>query len=122
MSGDQKYEKLTYREGTDGQMYPNVTADPTTYHYGKYGSLRKKWLKENCPITYDTWIVDGTLEQRLAEVDRKTRDAVEELVVRMLEEEKNAPDQMTDTIRWLALTDNLRKSAEELLLPDMIYS
>lgn len=45
------FEKMggTYTLGADGICYPNLVSTDEEPHYGKYGMLRKTYLKEHRP-------------------------------------------------------------------------
>ena len=45
------FEKMggTYTLGADGIYYPNLVSTDEEPHYGKYGMLRKTYLKEHRP-------------------------------------------------------------------------
>ena len=48
------FEKIggTYTLGADGIYYPNLVSTEEEPHYGKYGMMRKTYLKEHCPAMY----------------------------------------------------------------------
>ena len=48
------FEKMggTYTLGADGIYYPNLVSTDEEPHYGKYGMMRKTYLKEHCPAMY----------------------------------------------------------------------
>ena len=76
--------------------------------YGKYGMLRKQFLKEHRSAGYQT--------------DQEAREQVETLMEQMTEkqgvtEELKAQDQM----EWVRLMNNIKASAEEIVLKNMIY-
>ena len=45
------FEKMggTYTLGADGIYYPNLVSTDEEPHYGKYGMMRKTYLKEHRP-------------------------------------------------------------------------
>ncbi len=43
---------------------------------GKYGFLRKTFLKEHRPATFTTFLLSGRLSEHLAETDRLAREQV----------------------------------------------
>ena len=48
------FEKMggTYTLGADGIYYPNLVSTDEEPHYGKYGMMRKTYLKEHRPAMY----------------------------------------------------------------------
>ncbi|WP_279280117.1 TnpV protein [Pseudoflavonifractor sp. 524-17] len=75
------YERMggTYRQEGD-YFVPNfVLPDTGTYHLGKYGRMRRRYLKEHCAALYNAMLLDGTLHQHLAEIDQTCHERMEHL-------------------------------------------
>ena len=90
--------------------------------YGKYGMLRKQFLKEHRSAGYQYLLLTGKLNKHLNQTDQEAREQVETLMEQMTEkqgvtEELKAQDQM----EWVRLMNNIKASAEEIVLKNMIY-
>ena len=90
--------------------------------YGKYGMLRKQFLKEHRSARYQYLLLTGKLNEHLNQTDQEAREQVEMLMKHMVEkqgvtEELKAQDQM-ERVR---LMNNIKASAEEIVLKNMIY-
>ena len=90
--------------------------------YGKYGMLRKQFLKEYRSARYQYMLLTGKLNEHLNQIDQEAREQVETLMEQMTEkqgvtEELKAQDQM----EWVRLMNNIKASAEEIVLKNMIY-
>ena len=90
--------------------------------YGKYGMLRKQFLKEHRSARYQYLLLTGKLNKHLNQTDQEAREQVETLMEQMTEkqgvtEELKAQDQM----EWVRLMNNIKASAEEIVLKNMIY-
>ena len=90
--------------------------------YGKYGMLRKQFLKEHRSARYQYLLLIGKLNEHLNQTDQEAREQVETLMKQMTEkqgvtEELKAQDQM----EWVRLMNNIKASAEEIVLKNMIY-
>ena len=90
--------------------------------YGKYGMLRKQFLKEHRSARYLYMLLTGKLNEHLNQIDQEVREQVETLMEQMTEkqgvtEELKAQDQM-ERVR---LMNNIKASAEEIVLKNMIY-
>jgi len=90
--------------------------------YGKYGMLRKQFLKEHRSARYQYMLLIGKLNEHLNQIDQEVREQVETLMEQMTEkqgvtEELKAQDQM----EWVRLMNNIKASAEEIVLKNMIY-
>ncbi len=91
-------------------------------NYGKYGILRKNFLKEHRSGRYSSYLLTGKLTAHLNEVDQQARERMEVLVRQMMEkqditEELKARDQMA----WVGAVNNIRNAAEEIVLNEMVY-
>ena len=90
--------------------------------YGKYGMLRKQFLKEHRSARYQYMLLIGKLNEHLNQTDQEAREQVETLMEQMTEkqgvtEELKAQDQM----KWVRLMNNIKASAEEIILKNMVY-
>ena len=90
--------------------------------YGKYGMLRKQFLKEHRSARYQYMLLTGKLNEHLNQIDQEVREQVETLMEQMTEkqgvtEELKAQDQM----KWVRLMNNIKASAEENILKNMVY-
>ena len=90
--------------------------------YGKYGIMRKQFLKEHRLAKYQYLLLTGKLTEHLNQIDQESREQVEMLMEQMTEkqgvtEELKAQDQM----EWVRLMNNIKASAEEIILKNMVY-
>ena len=90
--------------------------------YGKYGMLRKQFLKEYRSARYQYMLLTGKLNEHLNQIDQEVREQVETLMEQMTEkqgvtEELKAQDQM----KWVRLMNNIKASAEEIILKNTVY-
>ena len=90
--------------------------------YGKYGMLRKQFLKEHRSAKYQYLLLTGKLNEHLNQTDQEAREQVETLMKQMTEkqgvtEELKAQDQM----EWVRLMNNIKASAEEIVVKNTIY-
>ena len=90
--------------------------------YGKYGMLRKQFLKEHRSAGYQYLLLTGKLNKHLNQTDQEAREQVETLMEQMTEkqgvtEELKAQDQM----EWVRLMNNIKASAEEMVLREILY-
>lgn len=115
--------KMTYTV-RDGYRLPDLLPpQEPEVTLGKYALLRRKFLKENRRVTYTNLLTSGTLNSHLLETEQTARARMERLVAEMAQsggvtEELKARDQMT----WVGLMNNLRHSAEETVLAELIYA
>ena len=106
-----------------GDYYlPDLVLNEEEPTYGKYGMLRKQFLKEHRSARYQYMLLTGKLNEHLNQIDQEVREQVETLMEQMTEkqgvtEELKAQDQM----EWVRLMNNIKASAEEIVLKNMIY-
>ena len=104
-------------------LLPNLVLDETERrHIGKYGRLRKRYLKEHRPVRYTNLLVTGNLDKHLAEIDEACEERMELLTQQMAKRESvtevlKAADQMA----WVRRMNNIQNRAEEIILSELIY-
>ena len=118
------FEKMggTYTLGADGIYYPNLVSTDEEPHYGKYGMIRKTYLKEHRPAMYSLYMLEDRLVEHLNLVDDEAQERMVILVRQMMErqgiaEELKARDQMA----WVRAVNGIRNMAEEIVLNELIY-
>ena len=76
------FEKMggTYTPGADGIHYPNLVSTDEEPHYGKYGMLRRTYLKEHRPAKYSLYMLEDRMIEHLNMVDDEAQDRMETLV------------------------------------------
>jgi len=77
----------TYRQEGD-YLIPNlVPPDTGNYQIGKYGRMRRNYLKEHRKVLYTNLMVEGTLFKHLAEIDQSCNERMEAIVSAMAKQE-----------------------------------
>ena len=106
-----------------GDYYlPDLEINEEEPTYGKYGIMRKQFLKEHRSASYQYLVLTGKLTEHLNQVDKEAREKVEMLVEQMAEqwgviEELKMQDQMT----WVRRMNNIRACAEEIVYKIILY-
>ena len=94
-------------------------AEPT---YGKYGMLRKQFLKEHRLIRYQNLLLSGKLTVHLNQIDQEATEQVEVLMKQMVEKQGvNENLKRQDLMRWVRLMNNVKAGAEEIVMREIIY-
>ena len=78
--------KLTYHRCGD-YLLPELTVPDKPVALGKYGRMRKTYLKEHKPILYNTLLLSGKLTEHLVSVDAECRERLEILLTQMMQVE-----------------------------------
>ena len=106
-----------------GDYYlPDLVLNEEEALYGKYGMLRKQFLKEYRSAKYQYLLLTGKLTEDLNQIDKEAREQMEILMEQMAEkqgvtEKLKAQDQM----EWVRLMNNIKASAEEMVLREILY-
>ncbi len=118
------FEKMcgTYTLGADGIYYPNLVSKDEEPHYGKYGRMRRQYLKEHRPAIYSLCMLEDKLTEHLNDVDDEAQERMDILVRQMMKkqgitEELKARDQMA----WIGAVNGIRNMAEEIVCNEIIY-
>ena len=102
--------------------FPDLEINEEEPIYGKYGIMRKQFLKEHRSARYQYLVLTGKLTEHLNQVDKETREKVEMLVEQMAErwgvtEELKLQDQM----EWVRRMNNIKTNAEEIVCKNIIF-
>ena len=105
-------------------LIPNIAAPDAPHHpLGKYGRMRRTYLKEHRPILWERMILNGTLWEHLADVDRICNERMDTLIegmkrTRGITEGLKASDQL----RWVGEMNNIHAAVEEIVLREVVYT
>ena len=115
--------EITYHEQNGFQIPNLLLPQEPEVHLGKYAELRREYLKKHRRVLYTNLKTSGKLTEHLSEIEQTARKMVEQTVARMARAEGVTEElKATDPLRWTSLMNNLRHSAEELVLNDLIYA
>ena len=113
--------ELTYRQAGD-YLLPNLEV-PESPKISKYGMMRRNYLRENRKAIYTAMMISGKLNDHLEKIDREATEMTEKLISRMAKEQGvDETMKATDQMKWVGLMNNIRQSAEEIVLRELIYS
>ena len=113
--------ELTYRTEGDYRL-PNLDV-PEAPKVGKYGMLRRSYLRKNKSGIYTGMMLSGKLDSHLAEIDRQATEMVDSLTSRMAAEQGvNENLKASDPMKWVGLMNNIQASAEEVVLTELVYA
>ena len=88
--------------------------------FGKYGFLRRDYLKNHRNSLYQVMLLQDTIGEHLLEVDKAARE-LEEVILKQLEEKDPLPDKEKDQMTWVRVANQHRAVAEEIILKELIY-
>ena len=105
-----------------GDYYlPDLEINEEEPTYGKYGIMRKQFLKEHRSARYQYLVLTGKLTDHLNQVDKEVREKAEILMEQMavqwgVTEELKMQDQM----EWVRKMNNIRSRAVEIIDVELI--
>ena len=107
-----------------GDYYlPDLEINEEEPTYGKYGIMRKLFLKEHRSARYQYLVLTGKLTEHLNQVDKEVREKVEMLMEQMAEQWGVTEElKMQDQMEWVRRMNNIKSVAEEMVLRKFIYA
>ncbi len=114
--------ELTYSKNGD-YLIPDLTITEPTESIGKYGRMRKTYLKEHRPVQYNSLILSEKLYPHLLEIERTANSRIERMMPELMRSAGVTESlKASDPMRWVGLMNNLKAQAEETILAELIYS
>ncbi len=114
--------ELSYRQNGD-YLIPDIEMDEQPREIiGKYGMMRKAFLKEHRSGTYNALLLQSRLTEHLLEIDKTAREQVEQTMAQMAKaegvtESLKARDQMA----WVQRMNNIKSRAEEAVIVEIVH-
>ena len=114
--------KLTYHRCGD-YLLPELTVPDKPVALGKYGRMRKTYLKEHRPILWNNLLLTGKLDSHLREIDRTANSRLEQMMTELA-----MLTGVTESLKekspmaWTQQMNALKAQAEEVLLTELVYS
>ena len=105
------------------QYYPMLEITEREEHkIGKYGLLHRDYIKQHKRGIYITLLTEGKINAYLHEIDVQANSMIEAIVAN-LAEERGIDEELkaSDALKWIAEMNNVKASAEEIVLREVIY-
>ena len=105
------------------QYYPMLEiSEQTNYEIGKYGHLHFEFIKKHRRGTYTTLLTEARLNEHLHSIDEQAHEQVE-LHIKQMVEHKGITEELksSDPMRWVQMMNNIKASAEEIVLKEVVY-
>ena len=115
--------ELQYRMNGD-YLIPDLSLSETAeMPLGKYGRMRKTYLKEHRPVLFTNLLLSEKLYPHLREIDETAQTRLETMMPKLMEaagigEKLKAENPM----QWVGLMNNCKAQAEETILSELVYS
>ena len=105
------------------QYYPMLEiAEQKEHQIGKYGLLHRDYIKQHKRGTYTTLLTEDRLNAHLHEIDVQANEMVETIVAN-LAHERGIDEKLkaADALQWASEMNNIKASAEEIVLREVVY-
>ena len=114
---------LTYTMNGDYQIPDLKLTEQPEKPLGKYGRMRKAYLKEHRPLIYNQLLLTEKLYPHLIEIDETAQSRLEQMMPQ-LAKDAGATEQLkaSDSMRWVGLMNTCKAQAEEILMAELIHS
>ena len=104
-----------------GEQYFPLLELPEQKEIGKYGRLHLEYLKAHRKGRYTNLLSEGALNQRLYEIDLEAKQMLETIITRFAAERGIGEDlKARDMLRWVSEMNNVKASAEEIVLLEVV--
>ena len=114
---------MNYIQNGDYLIPDLKLSEQPTKPLGKYGRMRKAYLKEHRPILYNQLLMSEKLYPHLIEIDETAQSRLEQLMPQLVKD-AGATEQLkaSDPMRWVGLMNTCKAQAEEILMAELIHS
>ena len=114
---------LTYTQNGDYLIPDLKLTEQPEKPLGKYGRMRKAYLKDHRPLIYNQLLLTEKLYPHLLEIDETANSRLEQMMPQ-LAKDAGATEQLkaSDPMRWVGLMNTCKAQAEEILMAELINS
>ena len=115
--------ELTYSRSGDYYIQDLTLTKQSNKTIGKYGRMRKRYLKEHRPNLYSRLILSEKLYPHLMEIDEAANRRLENIMPELMKS-AGVTEQLkaSDPMKWVGLMNTLKAQAEEIVLSELIYA
>ena len=115
--------EITYTKCGDYYLPDLAVPEEEPPIYGRFGRMRLRYLKEHRRATYINLKTSGQLTHYLNEIDREANEMLRLLIKQMAQaqgitEQLKAEDQMA----WVGAMNNIRSTADEAVMQEIIFA
>lgn len=112
---------ITYTKRGD-YYYPDLTLPPQPNgDIGRFGRMRKKYLKEHQPDTFALMLMENTLTEHLIEIDHQANEQIDFITSQLAKSEGVTEDlKARDQLEWIRRMNSCRARAEEQVIREIV--
>ena len=113
---------LNYKT-VNGYQIPDLKIPDEQVTLGRYGRMRKAYLKEHRKMTFNSLPLTGELKAYLMEIERMAGERVKRMVSEMAAAQGvNEALKERDPMAWVGAMNSLKAQAEEIVLTELVYA
>ena len=102
-------------------LFPDLIITDST-SLGKWGQLRKQYLKEHRPALYSSMLLTGKLDHHLAEIDHACQERMDRIVAQLHKQEGITESlKSSDQMGWVRRMNSIQHRAKEIVLHELVY-
>lgn len=115
--------ELTYTMNGDYQIPDVSLTEQEQKPLGKYGRMRKQYLKEHRPVLWNKMLLSESLYPHLREIDETANRRLEQMMFELTATAGVTESlKQTDPMKWTGLMNSLKSQAEEIILRELIFN
>ncbi|MBQ1734902.1 MAG: TnpV protein [Lachnospiraceae bacterium] len=114
---------MTYTKRGD-YYYPDLILPPQPAgDIGRFGRMRKKYLKEHQPDTFALMLMENTLTEHLIEIDRQANEQID-IITSQLAQAEGVTEELKarDQLEWIRAINSCRLRAEEQVIRETVLA
>lgn len=115
--------ELTYTRSGD-YLIPDLSlTEQPQAPLGKYGRMRKDYLKEHRPVLWNSLLLSERLYPHLREIDEAANNRLEQMMPELMKSAGVTEAlKASDPMKWVGLMNTLKAQAEETILTELVFS
>ena len=112
--------KIQYIRAGD-YFIPDLELPQESRPIGRWGRMRREYLREHKPIQYNCLLLSGKLWTYLADLNEQAQDRLDRIIEQMKTDEGISEAlKASDPMAWVGAMNNIRNRAEEIILQELI--
>ena len=116
-------QKITYTMQGDYNLPNLLPPQEPEVHLGKYALMRRRFLQQHRRVMYTNLLTSGKLNAHLMEIEQTAKSRLEQIISQMAKNEGVTEEmKATQQMKGVGLMTNIRQSAEETILQELIYN
>ena len=101
---------------------PDLELPQESRPIGRWGRVRREYLREHKPIQYNCLLLSGKLWTYLADLNEQTQDRLERIIEQMkIAEGITEALKASDPMAWVGAMNNIRARADEIIREELIF-